>query len=346
MGNGNHGSSDLEIAQSNVHQNGSGHGAFYARFGLNITGWGHIPQMMTLREYSKTGQTYISKIGDTDHATGQIGIWLRGSTTYYYRSSDGAIFDSVRCTDNQPFLSYDNSNNAYDITISHTTTVDDAIFTNSAHTGKVLNTSNIGQYAWTSSTDGSGSTLDADLLDGQEGSYYAPASSIPSVGNGTLTVTTSGSASGSGTFTANQSGNTTINISATDTNTTYTTLPNGSNLNASYGVIAAAGNGLKFWNGNDAYKISMGNSAEYHYGPVTDYSIKTAIDSNSSTRGFTWGVTGSTPVAALNTGTGNMQIGGTFASPGATFTGQVNIDYASPKFIVGSTSNLDTSDVE
>jgi hypothetical protein len=147
VGNGNHGSSDLEIAQSNVHQNGSGHGAFYARFGVNITGWGHIPQMMTLREYSKTGNTYISKIGDTDHATGQIGIWLRGSTTYYYRSSDGAIFDSVRCTDNQPFLSYDNSNNAYDITISHTTTVDNAIFTNSAHTGKVLNTGNIGEYA-------------------------------------------------------------------------------------------------------------------------------------------------------------------------------------------------------
>ena len=69
--------------------------------------------------------------------------------------------------------------------------------------------------------DGSGSGLDADLLDGQHGSYYAPASSIPSVGNGTITVTTSGSASGGGTFTANQSGNTTINISATDTNTTY-----------------------------------------------------------------------------------------------------------------------------
>jgi len=72
---------------------------------------------------------------------------------------------------------------------------------------------------WDSGNDGSGSGLDADLLDGQEGSYYAPASSIPSVGNGTLTVTTSGSAAGGGTFTANQSGDTTINISAT--NTTY-----------------------------------------------------------------------------------------------------------------------------
>ena len=151
---------------------------------------------------------------------------------------------------------------------------------------------------WTAGNDGAGSGLDADLLDGQQGSYY----------------------------------------------TNPTTLPNGSNLNASYGVTAAAGNGLKFWNGSDAYKISMGNSGEYHYGPVTDYSIKTAIDSNASTRGFTWGTNGGTPIAALNVGNGNMQIGGTFASAGATFTGQVNIDYGSPKFIVGSTSNLDTSD--
>ena len=71
---------------------------------------------------------------------------------------------------------------------------------------------------WNTANDGSGSGLDADLLDGQHGSYYAPASSI---GNGTVTITTSGSASGGGTFTLNQSGNTTINISATDTNSTY-----------------------------------------------------------------------------------------------------------------------------
>lgn len=70
----------------------------------------------------------------------------------------------------------------------------------------------------TSINEGAGSGLDADLLDGQHGSYYAPASSI---GNGTVTITTSGSASGGGTFTLNQSGNTTINISATDTNSTY-----------------------------------------------------------------------------------------------------------------------------
>ena len=90
--------------------------------------------------------------------------------------------------------------------------------------------------------------------------------------------------------------------------------PNAGNLNTSYGVTAGAGNGLKFWNGEDTYKISMGNSDEYHYGPVTDYSIKTVIDSVGATRGFTWGQNGVTPIAALNVGNGNMQIAGAFTA--------------------------------
>ncbi|HCC49238.1 MAG TPA: hypothetical protein DEQ38_14145 [Elusimicrobia bacterium] len=88
--------------------------------------------------------------------------------------------------------------------------------------------------------------------------------------------------------------------------------------NASYPVSAADGNGLKFWNGSDAYKVSMGNAGEYHYGPVTDYSIKTAIDSNGATRGFTWGTNGGTPVGALNVGNGNFEVAGTIRANGGT----------------------------
>ena len=102
--------------------------------------------------------------------------------------------------------------------------------------------------------------------------------------------------------------------------TTAGSAPNAGNLNSSYGVTAGGGNGLKFWNGSDTYKIHMGNSAEYHYGPVTDYSIKTNIDSVGATRGFTWGQNGVTPIAALNVGNGNMQIAGTFTAIG-TITG-------------------------
>jgi hypothetical protein len=47
------------------------------------------------------------------------------------------------------------------------------------------------ERVWTSNTDGSGSGLDADLLDGQHGSYYAPA-------NHNHTLTLSGDVSGSG----------------------------------------------------------------------------------------------------------------------------------------------------
>ena len=57
------------------------------------------------------------------------------------------------------------------------------------------------------------------------------------------------------------------------------------------------GNGLRFWQ-SDSYKISMGNAAEYKYGPVQDYSIKSSMNS-SADRGWTWGVAGQTPVMAL-----------------------------------------------
>jgi hypothetical protein len=81
-----------------------------------------------------------------------------------------------------------------------------------------------------------------------------------------------------------------------------------------YNVSAANGYGLRFWS-SDSYKIHMGNSAEYLYGPVTDYSIKTNM-SNNAGRGWTWGVTGSTPVAAINIA-GNMQIAGDLTVAGA-----------------------------
>jgi hypothetical protein len=62
---------------------------------------------------------------------------------------------------------------------------------------------------------------------------------------------------------------------------------------------AASGQGVRFW-ASDQYKISMGNAAEYRYGPVsTDYSIKTN-NSNTHGRGWTWGVSGATPNAALS----------------------------------------------
>jgi len=78
--------------------------------------------------------------------------------------------------------------------------------------------------------------------------------------------------------------------------------------NADYfNVNGGTGNGIRFWNSN-YHKIHSGNTSVYHYGPVTDYSIKTNMN-DDPTRGWTWGVLNTTPVAALNT-EGNFQING------------------------------------
>ncbi len=73
-----------------------------------------------------------------------------------------------------------------------------------------------------------------------------------------------------------------------------------------YVVSPGNGNGLRFWN-NDSYKIHMGSGSEYFYGPVQDYSIKMNMNGGSPNRGWTWGVAGLTPVAAINA-LGKMQI--------------------------------------
>ena len=89
--------------------------------------------------------------------------------------------------------------------------------------------------------------------------------------------------------------------------------------NAGYvDVTPGNGRGIRFWSSN-SYAIAMGNAAEYQYGPVTDYSIKSHMNSNAA-RGWTWGVDGQTPVAAINT-QGTMQIQGSLRVSNDNTTG-------------------------
>jgi len=74
-----------------------------------------------------------------------------------------------------------------------------------------------------------------------------------------------------------------------------------------YGVKAGQGKGIKFWN-NHNYKIHMGNTDEYKYGPVNSYSIKMNMTGNLG-RGWTWGTHLNTPVTALDN-RGNLQTKG------------------------------------
>jgi len=56
----------------------------------------------------------------------------------------------------------------------------------------------------------------------------------------------------------------------------------------------------------------MGNSSEYKYGPVQDYSIKMSMN-NDSDRGWTWCNNGQAPKAALSTG-GKFQVASTITT--------------------------------
>ena len=99
--------------------------------------------------------------------------------------------------------------------------------------------------------------------------------------------------------------------------------PNAGNINPYYNSTAGEGYGFRFWNGDESYKLSMGVSAQYQYGPVTDYSIKLHMGSGSG-RGITMGITGSTPTFAHNTTSGNTQVAGSFAAGGSVYQGATN----------------------
>jgi hypothetical protein len=108
-----------------------------------------------------------------------------------------------------------------------------------------------------------------------------------------------------------------------------------------YSINAGEGNGIQFWQ-SDWYKIHMGNSPEYHYGPVTDYSIKSNMNTQSG-RGWTWGIMGATPVAAISN-SGVMQIAGAFNAGGGInvgLDGPSAMGYGSLLQLTGPYSNTD-----
>jgi hypothetical protein len=104
------------------------------------------------------------------------------------------------------------------------------------------------------------------------------------------------------------------NRSHSDYGTTRATLSREGWFTANrYIVGSGSNNGYYFW-GRDDFNISMGNSTEFNYGPVTGHSIKTSM-SNNSYRGFTWGAYQQTPTAALST-KGEMQLATSLAIGG------------------------------
>ncbi|MFB0903432.1 MAG: hypothetical protein QMB11_03540, partial [Nonlabens sp.] len=122
--------------------------------------------------------------------------------------------------------------------------------------------------------------------------------------------------------------------------TTAGTASNGSNTNQHYNVIAGGGNGLRFWNGSDSFKVSMSNGSLFQYGTVTDYSIKMQMDQGSTGRGFTWGRQDITPIASLNSTSGNFQTAGTINALGGFIGAGTGLTGAASALSIGGSARL------
>ena len=110
-----------------------------------------------------------------------------------------------------------------------------------ALSGNATTATNISGYSgtyWTSNNDGAGSGLDADLLDGQEGSYYYAASNPNgyTTNTGTVTSVAAGSYLTGGTITTTG----TLAVDATSLNTASKVVARDASGNFSAGTITAA----------------------------------------------------------------------------------------------------------
>ena len=108
------------------------------------------------------------------------------------------------------------------------------------------------------------------------GAGYITAGSLPSVGNGTLTVTGGTGMSGSGTFTANQSGNTTITLNNSITNNNQ--LTNGRNFTVSGSNISQFANNSGYITSSGSISGNAATSTKFstgrtNYKGVTDTSV-------------------------------------------------------------------------
>ena len=166
-----------------------------------------------------------------------------------------------------------------------------------------------------------GRNVYADTINGRgsdplELNYYDGGSVIIGTGANGSKALYAGSlfSGGSAVITAANIGSQSVNYAAS-----AGSAPNAGNINPFYNVTAGVGNGLRFWSGDDNYKISMGVGGLYQYGPVIDYSIKSQMDAGSTGRGFTWGNNGVTPVAALNATSGDFQVAGSIIAPTVYF---------------------------
>lgn len=156
------------------------------------SGWGGYPTKIHVYEAGEIYTTVLGGIAYTAHSMKHV-VWLRGGSTtgaryHIFSPSDFSvvIYDDTSSgyTSGSGWLSYDSSNNTYDTYVNYRTlaqrnaAMEGEIYNNmsvsysNAQTHTSLSGTGPAKTYWHTSNDGGGSGLDADTLDGVQGSSF------------------------------------------------------------------------------------------------------------------------------------------------------------------------------
>lgn len=184
----------------------------------------------------------VGKNGDTMSGNltfgGNVGLLWSANTDaaslVFVSSSDAT--SGNRALSNLVMTLMDNGNEGFAINSTNGSTTTEILYVNP------LEFSYKSNAIWHAGNDGSGSGLDADLLDGQDGSYYLDWQNITNKPDPVITVTLSGDVTGSASATLTDLASGTVSISTT---VAANSVALGTDTTGNYAAsVAVSGNGL------------------------------------------------------------------------------------------------------
>ena len=166
-------------------------GGLTFEFEMRNGGWGGFTNDYTVHYFGESYSRQVGGIAPVNH-TMAFCVWLRGGGALYEVKSPEnfavTVYDDTSASNyvaGSGWLTYDNTNNTYDVYTDYITlanshanvqaTIQSKMVVRANGTLPYITSAGSSYTNWSSANDGSGSGLDADLLDGYDSSAFASA---------------------------------------------------------------------------------------------------------------------------------------------------------------------------